>query len=366
MRKFLAILVLAIAVISCKMAKEEFSIKGSIAGVETGKVYLQKMVADKAETIDTADIVAGKFTFSGKMPVPDFRFLRLNDQDYFAQFFLENANITVTANKDSLRSTKITGSHSQDDFQIYADEMARLQKEVKGLHDKYQAAMKINNTDEAEKAKIDYQALLDNSLVFVKNFVKEHPKSVVSAYICEEQLAAQINEDELEAIVKNFPHEISTSEYVIKLKARIEEQKKIAVGILAPDFTMNDPDGKPIQLSSLRGKIVLLDFWASWCMPCRQENPNVVKLYQQYHPKGFEILGVSLDRAKEKWVKGIQEDNLSWIHVSDLKFWQNSAARLYAVTNIPQSFLIDKDGKIIGKGLRGEDLAKKLMELFPN
>ena len=366
MRKILAILVLAITVISCKMAKEEYSIKGSIAGVETGKVYLQKMVAGQAETIDTADVVAGKFTFAGKMPVPDFRFLRLNDQDYFAQFFLENASITVTANKDSLRSTKITGSHSQDDFQIYVDEMARLQKEVKGLHDKYQAAMKINNTSEAEKAKIDYQALLDNSLVFVKNFVKERPKSVVSAYICEEQLAAQINEDELEAIVKKFPPEISTSEYVIKLKARIEEQKKIAVGILAPDFTMNDPDGKPIQLSSLRGKIVLLDFWASWCMPCRQENPNVVKLYQQYHPKGFEILGVSLDRAKEKWVKGIQEDNLNWIHVSDLKFWQNAAARLYAVTNIPQSFLIDKDGKIIAKGLRGEQLEKKLAELIPN
>jgi len=366
MRKFLAILVLAIAVSSCKMAKEEFSIKGSITGVETGKVYLQKMVAGQAETIDTADVVAGQFTFAGKMPIPDFRYLRLNDQDYFAQFFLENSSITVTANKDSLQSTKIIGSHSQDDYQIYISEMERLQKEVKALHNKYQAAMKVNNTGEADKAKIDYQALLDNSLVFIKNFVKEHPKSVVSAYICEEQLAAQINEEELEAIVKKFPPEISTSEYVIKLKARIEEQKKIAVGVMAPDFTMNDPDGKPIQLSSLRGQIVLIDFWASWCMPCRQENPNVVRLYQQYHPKGFEILGVSLDRDKGKWVKAIQDDQLTWIHVSDLKFWKNEAARLYAITVIPQSVLIGKDGKIIAKGLRGEQLEKKLAELFPN
>jgi len=225
--------------------------------------------------------------------------------------------------------------------------------------------MAAQNTGEAEKAKIDYQALLDNSLVFIKNFVKEHPTSIVSAYVTEEQLAPQIDEVELEAIVNKFPPEISSSEYVVKLKEKIEDQKRISVGIIAPDFTMNDPEGKPIQLSSLRGQVVLLDFWASWCMPCRQENPNVVKLYQQYHSKGFEILGVSLDRAKENWLKAIQEDKLTWLHVSDLKFWQCAAAKLYAVTVIPQSILIDKDGKIIAKGLRGEAMAKKLAELFP-
>ena len=145
-----------------------------------------------------------------------------------------------------------------------------------------------------------------------------------------------------------------------------QEQKKTAVGAMAPDFTMNDPEGKPIQLASLKGKIVLVDFWASWCGPCRQENPNVVKLYQQFHSKGFEILGVSLDKTKEDWLKAIKDDNLAWIHVSDLQFWQNAAARLYGVNAIPQSFLLDKDGKIIGKGLRGEQLVKKLTELFPN
>ena len=129
---------------------------------------------------------------------------------------------------------------------------------------------------------------------------------------------------------------------------------------------MNDTEGKPVQLSSLRGKVVLVDFWAAWCGPCRQENPNVVRLYQQYHSKGFEILGVSLDRTKEDWLKAIAADNLTWIHVSDLQYWQNAAARLYGVNAIPQSFLLDKDGKIIGKGLRGEDLANKLAEIFPN
>jgi peroxiredoxin len=348
------------------MAKDEYSIKGSIEGVETGNVFLQKLVDGQPQTVDTASIVDGKFSFKGKMPIPDIRILRLNERDYFAQFFLENADISVSAKKDSLKNTKIKGSSSQDIFQIYLDEMKKLKKEINALHEKYTAAMKVNNIGEADKAKIDYQALLDNSLVFVKNFVKEHPKSNVSAYVTVQQLAPQVDEFELESIVNNFPPEISTSDYVIELKKELADKKKTSVGNMAPDFTMNDPDGKPIQLSSYKGQVVLLDFWASWCMPCRQENPNIVQLYQKYHSKGFEILGVSLDRAKDRWVKAIEEDKLTWPQVSDLKFWQNAAARMYAVTLIPQSFLIDKDGKIIAKGLKVDELSKKLAEIFPN
>lgn len=366
MRNVLAILVFALTVFSCQSAKDEYSIKGSVAGVETGKVYLQKLVDGQPQSIDTANIVGGKFTFKGKMEMPDIRFLRLNEKDYFAQFFLDNANITVAANKDSLRSTKITGSPTHDIFKTYIIEMEKLNKEVMALQEKYQSAMSMNNTDVAEKAKIDYQAMIDNNKVYAKNFVKEHSNSVVSAYITLFQLANQIDGTELDSIASKFAPEIGKSEYVVKVKAIVQEQKKTAVGAMAPDFTMNDPEGKPVQLSSLKGKIVLIDFWASWCGPCRQENPNVVKLYQQYHSKGFEIIGVSLDRTKEEWIQAIKDDNLSWIHVSDLQFWQNAAARLYTVGAIPQSFLLDKDGKIIGKGLRGEALAKKLMELFPN
>jgi len=366
MRNVLTILVFVLTVLSCQSAKDEYSIKGTIAGVETGKVYLLKLVGEQPQSIDTADVVGGKFTFKGKMVTPDIRMLRLNDQDYFAQFFLDNANITVTAKKDSLRSTKITGSPTQDIFKTYIAEMEKLNKEVLALQGKYQNAMTTGNTSEADKAKIDYQAIIDNNKVYTKNFVKEHSNSVVSAYITLFQLADQIDVAELDSLASKFAPELSKSEYVVKINERIQEQKKTAIGIVAPDFTMNDPEGKPIQLSSLRGKIVLVDFWAAWCGPCRQENPNVVKLYQQYHDKGFEILGVSLDKNKEDWLKAIKSDNLTWMHVSDLQYWQNAAARLYGVNAIPQSFLLDKDGKIIGKGLRGEQLANKLMELFPN
>ena len=366
MRKVFAILVLALAIVSCQSGKNEYSINGTIAGIETGKVYLQKLVDGKPQSVDTADVVDGKFTFKGKMEMPDIRILRLNEQDYFAQLFLDNAKVKIQANKDSLRNTKITGSPSQDIFQKYIDEMEKLNKDVMALQQKYQSSMSSGNSNEAEKAKIEYQAMMDNNKVYTKNFVKENSTSVVSAYIALVQLANQIEAAELDSIASKFPAEISTSEYVVKIKEIVAEQKKTAVGVEAPDFTMNDQNGNPVQLSSLRGQVVMIDFWASWCAPCRQENPNVVKLYEQYHSKGFEIIGVSLDRGKDEWLQAIKDDNLKWVHVSDLQYWQNTVARQYGVNSIPQTYLLDKDGKIIAKGLRSEQLASKLAELFPN
>jgi len=366
MRNLLVLFGLILMAISCQTAKDEFSIKGTIEGIETGKIYLQRLVEGQPQNIDTADVVDGKFTFKGKMEMPDFRLLVLNEQDYFAPFFLDNSSITVKAKKDSLRAATYKGSPSQDIFKIYMTEVEKLSKDMQALQTKFQNAMSTGNTDEAEKAKIDGQAMQDNNLFYTKNFVKEHKNSVVSAYFALAVLAGQVNGAELDSIVSSFPAEIGTSEYVIKLKEIVQEQKKTAVGVEAPDFTMNDQEDKPITLSSLRGKIVLIDFWASWCAPCRQENPNVVKLYNQYHDKGFEILGVSLDKDKESWMKAIKDDQLSWLHVSDLQYWQNAVARLYGVNSIPQTYLLDKEGKIIAKGLRSEQLAAKLGELFPN
>lgn len=140
-----------------------------------------------------------------------------------------------------------------------------------------------------------------------------------------------------------------------------------AIGALAPELAFENPDGKILKLSDLRGKYVLIDFWASWCGPCRKENPNVVRLYQQYHEKGFEVFSVSLDKDKNSWIKAIEKDNLLWPnHVSDLKYWSSQGAKIYGVSSIPSTFLIDKEGRIIGKNLRGSELANKLESLFAN
>jgi len=366
MRKIVGILFLAFAVFACQNAKDEFLIKGTISGVDKGKVYMLKLGEQTTEVIDSTEVSEGKFTFKGKMDLPDLRVLRLNDREFFAQFFLDNSKVTVVANKDSLRKTKVTGSPTNDVFMVFSDEMTKVQRQVTELQNKYIKAMQAGNQSEADNAKIDYQALIDNNLVYTKNFVKQNSKSVIAPFITLAQLANQISVSELDSIVSKFPSELDGSLYVSELKTILEKNKKTDVGAFAPDFTLNTPDDKPFQLSSLKGKIVLVDFWAAWCAPCRQENPNVVKLYQQYHSKGFEILGVSLDKNKEDWVKAIKDDKLDWIQVSDLKYWDSEVAKLYMVSAIPQSFLLDQEGKIIAKGLRGADLANKLAELFPN
>jgi thiol-disulfide isomerase/thioredoxin len=298
------------------------------------------------------------------MEMPDVRVLRLNKQDYFAQFFLDNSDVKVVAKKDSLRSTKITGSPTNDVFQAYLKELERMAKDVMKLQGRYQAAMSGANADEIKKVEIEYNAIMENMKVYTKNYVKKNNSSVVAAYITYMQLSTQLEGAELDSIVSKFPPQISKSEYVIKLKEIVESLKRTAIGVVAPDFTMNDPEGKPIQLSSLRGKVVLIDFWASWCGPCKKENPELVKLYQKYHGKGFEILGVSLDKSKDDWVKAIKDDQLTWLHVSDLQFWQNAAARLYAINGIPLSFLLDKDGKIVAKGLTPDQIAEKLDKIL--
>ena len=207
MRNVLAILVFALAAFSCQSAKDEFSIKGSIAGVDKGKVYLQKLVNGQPKTIDSTDISGGAFTFKGKMDMPDFRILRLNQGDYFAQFFLDNAKVTITAKKDSLRNTKVAGSPTNDVFNLYIAEMDRLSKEIMALQQKFQNAMATNNTDEANKAKIDYQAMMDNNKVFTKNFIKEHSNSVVSAFILM-QFANQLEGSEVDELVGKLSPEI--------------------------------------------------------------------------------------------------------------------------------------------------------------
>ena len=361
----LLILVLAFAgLVSC--AKPDgFVIKGQIKGIENGAIKLMKYADGKWLAEDSAKIEKGKFVLKGKTDLPELRLIAMDPQRVVAQFFAENGSITINAFADSLNKTEVKGSKSNDEFTILTKELTNITKETQMLQQKYSEAMQSGNEDGMKKAQIDFEAMMGNQKVYAKNFIREHPKSAVSPLIALMQFAQEMSAHDIDTLVAFFDPSIKASIYVTDLKKLADKMRITDVGVTAPDFTLNTPEGTPLALSSLRGKIVLIDFWASWCTPCRKENPNVVAIYNQFKDKGFDIIGVSLDREKGAWEKAIADDKLTWHHVSDLKFWQNEAAVKYGVQSIPCTLLLDKDGKIIAKNLRGEELAKKLAQLLP-
>ena len=364
MKRFIYFVMIVLAISACQTGSK-YTIKGTIQELDSGKVYLVKAEAGQPLVVDTTNVVNGTFELKGTAPdLPEMHYLRLNDRDYFTQFFLEKGTITVTVHKDSLRNSKVAGSPANDLFNVYVTEIQRLNKEYTALNNRYKEAMMKGDMETADKAKIDVEAMMDNMDVYAKNFISEHRNSIVAPFLYLSQFINQASAEELDTITTMFPAEFAESVYVKEINKIAAKKKKTGIGSVAPEFTMNDQNGNPVSLSSFKGKYLLIDFWASWCSPCRQENPNVVRTYKKYKDKGFDILGVSLDRDKSSWLKAIESDKLSWTHVSDLKYWQNEVAVLYGVQSIPHTVLLDKEGKIIAKNLRGEALDKKLAELL--
>jgi thiol-disulfide isomerase/thioredoxin len=368
MRNLLIIIMAFAGLFSCAKPVG-FVIKGQIKGKESGEIKLMKYSEGKWITEDSAMIEKGKFELKGKTDLPEMRLISMSPlmtpQTIVAQFFAENGTLTVNADADSLNKTEVKGSKSNDDFSILTKELMNIARETQILQQKYSTAQQSGNEDGMKKAQIDYQAMMGNQKVYSRNFIREHPKSAVSPLIALMQFGQEMTARDIDTLVAFLDPLVRPSIYVAELKKMADKMRITSEGGMAPDFTQNTPEGTPLTLSSLRGKIVMIDFWASWCKPCRQENPNVVVLYNKYKDKGFDILGVSLDKEKGAWIKAIADDKLTWHHVSDLKFWQNEAAVKYGIQSIPATLLLDKDGKIIAKNLRGEELAKKLAELLP-
>ena len=369
MRKIIALSVVILLVFAaCQNKSGKYRILGEIDGVDSGKVYLLKPEMGKAPVVeDTADVVNGNFEIKGTTGKDaTFHLLRLNSRQYIAEFFLEGGKTEITAYKDStINATKISGSHETDIFNVFIKELASLQLKMTNYKQEYQTAASQKNQQEMDRIQADFQASSDNMIVYTKNFIRENNSSVVAPFILYNQLASSLDYKQLKELTDTISPELKNSEYMSKLNEYLSQKAKTSIGAIATDFTMKDTEDNDFTLSSLRGKYVLIDFWASWCSPCRNENPNVVKAYNKFKDKGFDIIGVSLDKDKKAWVQAIKDDNLTWHHVSDLKFWNNDVARLYGVQSIPYNLLLDKDGKIIAMNLRGDALTNKLKDVMP-
>jgi peroxiredoxin len=363
MRK--VIYLLMVGVLASCSTKPHYTVKGKIEGSDGLTFYLQKRDGSKTVSIDSAVSRKGLFTMkSGAVDYPQLIQLVAGDTKKRTSFYLENSEITVKGSLDSLFKAEVTGSKTQDEYRSFINSNKPLSDQYTSIFAKYQSAGQAGDAATTGKFEKQLDSIQTEMTNLQKNFVKNNPASYVTPSIVV-GLSYEMDADEIESMLSGLDTTLTSLPQIKSLKERIDVMKKVAVGQKAPDFTLNDVNGNPVSLYSKLGpKLLLIDFWAAWCQPCRQENPNVVKVYNEFHKKGFDVFGVSLDHSKDAWVKAIADDKLTWTHVSDLQWWNNTAAKLYAVNSIPANFLLDETGKIIGKNLRGEALYNKVNEVL--
>ena len=358
----------------CFAQQNTYTISGTVNRPEIKTLYFTqstfydtntKLNAQKIEVLD------GKFSIKGMIDEPVPAFLSLAE-DYKKigtkpkEFILDKGIISIEITSD-LASAVVKGSKAQDDLFQYNIEQNPYSAKINEINIEAQrlSSSGISADSIGQLFRIPFRDANRALTDFQLKFVQKNSSAFISLLLIPNIARSTNNYIEADSLLASLQDNIESSATAKTIREYIISQKKTSVGALAPDFRLADTAGKKIALSALKGKYVLLDFWAAWCGPCRQENPNVVQAFKTYKNDGFTVLGVSLDKEKKSWLKAIHDDNLQWQHVSDLKFWASEAAILYGITSIPRNFLLDPRGKIIGRDLRGQDLLDKLEELFP-
>ncbi|WP_257666365.1 TlpA disulfide reductase family protein [Parapedobacter tibetensis] len=360
-------------------AQEGFKIAGTTPTAKDGcMVYFDYQGLDGSHS-DSTIVKDGKFAFGGAVTEPNFARMILDHEGkgkYMIQnigdrlyFFVGNENYHMVI-ADSLKRADITGSPLHDEYVAFLDEIGGCFMAI--MDEAGKTAASISNDDPKFNEKMNalrtkYDTILENRRQKELAYAKNNPSSIFAAEALRD-VANTHPLSEIEPILANLSEEVRNLSMAKGLASRIEAEKTIQIGNIAPDFTQSDVDGNPISLSDFRGRYVLVDFWASWCAPCRAENPNLKKAYENHKDKGLEVLAVSLDdqNTRGAWLKAIETDGLPWIHVSDLKGWNNAVAVQYGVRGVPQNYLVDPEGKIVASNLRDERLHTVLEEVFGN
>lgn len=358
------------------IAQDDFTVTAKIGTLNTpAKAYLSYRAAG-GSVLDSADVANGEFKFHGSIPGPsramvllaheggDIRELENPDR---VEIYLEKGVIRIDA-KDSLANAAVKGGEVNKDFATYQEKLTVPAAKMEGLMARYMAASDEQKQDPSFMMGLQAEAtaIQEEQKTIDFEYIQGYPKSIVSLDLLQPYIGME-SEEVVESAFNGLSATLKESEKGKAISEQIESIKRVDIGAVAPEFSQPDTAGNEIALSSLRGKYVLVDFWASWCGPCRQENPNVVEAYHKFKDKNFTVFGVSLDRpgAKDAWLKAIYDDGLQdWPHVSELKWWSSDVVEQYAIRGIPANFLLDPEGKIIAKNLREEELHTVLEEML--
>lgn len=382
MKIFIKALALVFLITSCnsEVKRDSYLIQGNAKGIYNGiRVYLKTLDQNNRQVdVDTAMVMNEKFSFEGKVQGPEMFYLYVNSVTGNLPLIIENSEMTIDIDKDNLANSKVSGTKTNEALNAFSDKMKVYNEKRRSLSLALREAAQVNDNEKTTALNNELSNLNLEATNFPYEFINNNKDNYYSLILLESMLKNRNADFQklidtyqgLDASLKTSAKGNEILAQIESVKIILEAQKRTEIGAIAPDFSAPTPEGKMLGLNDIKGKITLIDFWAAWCGPCRRENPNIVKVYEKYHDKGLEIIGVSLDGntrqadPKAAWVKAIEDDKLTWHQVSNLNYFNGPIAKMYNIQSIPSSFILDAEGKIIAKNLRGPALEAKIAELL--
>ncbi|MER3373138.1 MAG: TlpA disulfide reductase family protein [Allomuricauda sp.] len=370
MKKVFVIVLGVVFLASCNSKSEGYTLNGTVEGeLDNGTlVYLKTTdTINQLVDIDTTTIENGVFSFKGIQAEPKLHYIFMESNRGNIPFILENGEIDIEFQKDSMNYAKLKGTVQNQFFMDFLDESRSFSERAMSMQNDMRTAAQQRDTATVNALREEFIEFQEEAKNFNVDFAKNNPNAMISVLIIGNLMASKaVPQDEIKALFEGLSPEMKATEPAKKIKERLDNMKSTEIGAVAPEFSAPTPNGETLALSEVtnKGKLTLVDFWAAWCKPCRMENPNIVSVYNKYKDKGFNIIGVSLDTREEDWKGAIEADGLAWNHISNLKRFQDPIAELYNIDAIPAAFLLDENGVIVARDLRGPALEEKVAELL--